>query len=148
MAQLRHVQHYKEQRMRAQDIDRLLNQRYDADREVNQFLHIYEAQAGLSSHKLYYRRRPIRYTDWLADGSPLPFDQEVDREPMVEMYMPQDKFRRLVEREQEFRDMVSRNQDLFEKIQNDRADEAVRKENPAVEQAYRKYQMLLELARK
>ena len=134
--------------MRAQDVDRLINQRYDADREVNYFLQIYEAQAGLSSHKLYYRRRPLRYTDWLDSGAPIPFDQEVDREPMVEMYIPQEKFRRLVEREQEFRDLVNRNQDLFEKIQDQRADEAVRKSNPAVEKAYRNYQMLLELARK
>ncbi len=134
--------------MRAQDINNLINQRYDADREVHQFLHIYEAQAGLSSHKLYYKRRPLRYTDWLADGSPIPFEHEVDREPMVEMYMPQDKFRRLVEREQEFRDLVNRNQDMFDKIQQDRADDAVRRSNPAVATAYEKYRMLLELARR
>jgi len=134
--------------MRAQDINNLINQRYDADREVSQFLHVYEAQASLSRHKLYYKRRPLRYADWLADGGPVPFDQEVDREPMVEMYMPQDKFRRLVEREQEFRDLVNRNQDLFDKIQQLRSDEAVRNANPAVEKAYRNYKTLLELARK
>jgi hypothetical protein len=133
--------------MRAQDINNLINQRYDADREVHQFLHIYEAQASLSDRKQYYRRRPIRYTDWLTSGGPVPFDQEVDREPMVEMYIPQDKFRRLVEREQEFRDMVGRNQEMFEKIQRDRIDEAVRKSNPAVAKAYEKYKMLLELSR-
>jgi hypothetical protein len=131
--------------MRAIDV---YNQKYDADREVNYFLQIYEAQASLSSHKLYYRRRPIRYTDWMNSGSPIPFDQEVDREPMVEMYIPQEKFRRLVEREQEFRDLVTRNQDMFNRIQNDRADEAVRRENPAVQNAYMKYLTLLELSRK
>jgi hypothetical protein len=126
----------------------VLNQRYDADKEVDYFLHLYEAHASLSQRKLYYRRRPIRYSDWVNDGSPIPFDQEIDTEPMVEVYIPQDKFRRLVEREQEFRDLVSRNQDLFDKIQQDRADDAVRKANPAVQQAWERYKMLLELARR
>jgi hypothetical protein len=134
--------------MRASDINNLINQRYDADREVNQFLHIYEAQAGLSGHKQYYRRRPIRYTDWVNDGSPIPFDQYVDTEPMVEMYMPQDKFRRLVEREQEFRDLVRGNEESNYRLRQSIEEEKIRNGNPAVKSAYEKYKMLLELARK
>lgn len=134
--------------MRAQDVNNLINQRYDADREVNQFLHIYEAQASLSSHKQHYRRRPLRYTDWLANGSPVPFEQEIDREPMVEMYIPQDKFRRLVEREQEFRDLVRGNEEANYRLRKSIEEEHIRNSNPAVKNAYEKYQMLLELSRK
>lgn len=125
-----------------------INQRYDADREVRSFLSKYEARADLSRDMQYYRRQPIQYRDWLSDGAPMPFHQEVEREPMVEVNLPQHQFRRLVEREGEYQDMINRNQHLFDMINDQRAEERVRRENPAVEQAWQRYRLLLEIARK
>lgn len=144
MAQPRNVQHYKEQHMKA--IDRY-QQQYDADREVNEFLHKYGASASLSRDKRYYKRVPIRYQAWLDDNCPIPFEQEVEMEPMVEINLPREHFRKLVEREADYQDLIRINQESANILFQQRADEKVRKENPAVEQAYRRYQMLLELAR-
>lgn len=123
------------------------NQKYDGDREINSFLRQYEASAGLG-HKRYYRRQPMRYQDWLADGANIPFHQEVETEPMVEINVPQHQFRRLVEREAEFQDLIRGNEHANRVLQQHRSDEHVRDNNPAVQNAYKKYLMLLELARK
>lgn len=130
--------------MRATDY---INQRYDADREVNGFLHKYEAIAGIGP-KRYQKRVPIAYRDWLADGAPIPFYQEVETEQMVEMHIPQHQFRQLVEREAEFQDLVRHNEQANQVLRQHRADERVRDENPAVQKAWSKYLTLLELARK
>ena len=124
-----------------------INQRYDADREVNIFLHKYEASAGLG-HKRYHKRKPIAYRAWIEDGSPIPFYQDVEVEQMVEMNIPQHQFRRLVEREAEFEDLVRHNENANQVLRQHRADERVRDENPAVQKAWLKYLTLLELARK
>lgn len=125
-----------------------LDRNYDADREVDQFLKKYEARAGLSSRMVYQRRIPIRYADWLDDGAPIPFDQTVEREPMVEMNIPQHQFRRLVERESEFQDLIQGNERAHRVLHQHIQDEHVRDCNPAVQAAWMKYLTLLELARK
>lgn len=122
-----------------------INQRYEADREVDRFLKGYEATAGLG-HKRYYRRQPIRFTDYLGDT---PYQHvDVETEQMVEMNIPQHQFRRLVEREAEFQDMIRHNERANQVLHQHRVDERVRNENPAVQKAYMKYLTLLELARK
>lgn len=124
-----------------------INQRYDADREANKFLHQYEATAGLG-HKRYARRLPISYRTWMEEGGPIPFHQEVEVEQMVEMHIPQHQFRRLVDREAEFQDLIRHNEHANQVLQQHRADERVRDDNPAVQKAWMKYLTLLELARK
>ena len=74
--------------------------------------------------------------------------QEVETEPMVEINVPQHQFRRLVEREAEFQDLIRGNEHANRVLQQHRLDERVRDNNPAVQNAYKKYLMLLELARK
>lgn len=129
--------------MKAMDV---YNQKYDGDREINSFLRHYEASAGLG-HKRYYRRQPVRYQDWLADGANIPFHQDVETEPMVEINIPQHQFRRLVEREAEFQDLIRGNEHANRVLQQHRADERVRDNNPAVAKAWRNYLALLELSR-
>ncbi len=128
--------------------NRLYNQPVNnPDKEVDSFLKRYEAQAGLSKHKQYYRRRPVSYRDWLHDGANIPFHQEVDREPMVEMYIPTHRFQELVEKEQWYR-RLEEETDYYKKIVNQyREDERVRDKNPALQKAWRNYLTLLELAR-
>lgn len=118
-----------------------------AEEEVNRFLHKYESQAGLTQRKLYYKRKPYRYVDWTAQGSPLPFEQDIEKEPMVEMFIPQHRFEDLVERERLIRRIEEENFELKSIVQRDLEDQRVRNNNPAVRAAYEKYRMLLELCR-
>lgn len=125
----------------------LLNQQMTADKEVVYFLRKYEAHACLSHTKMYYKRMPIRYTAWIEQGGPIPFEQEHYREPYVEVAIPQHRFQQLVESEQVYEDALRGHEHANSVLQQSRADERVRDSNPAVQKAWIKYQTLLELAR-
>lgn len=131
--------------MKAVDV---LDQQYSADRGVNAFLDQYESRAGLSNRMMYYKRHPIRYTEWLDAGCTIPFNQEAEKEQMVEMFIPQHQFKRLVQREAEFQDLIRGNERAHRVLHQHIADERVRDSNPAVQSAWMKYLTLLELARK
>lgn len=118
-----------------------------ADQEVDEFLKRYDASAGLSRHKMYARRIPVRYNDWLKDGGPIPFEQNIEREPMVEMYIPQDRFRDLVEKERWVGKVEQEAHYYKKRYMQEVEDDKVRSRNPAVKKAWEHYQMLLELAR-
>ncbi len=123
------------------------SQYVSADQEVNDFLKRHEATAELSRRKLYARRIPIRYNDWLDAGSPIPFEQDVYREPMVEINMPQDRFRDLVEKERWVGKVEQEAYYYKKRYMQEVEDDKVRQRNPAVKKAWEQYQMLLELAR-
>lgn len=123
------------------------NARLNPQEEVDLFLKKHEASAELSRKKLYYKRIPIKYHDWLKDGSNVPFDLNVEREPCVEINIPQHQFQSLVEREKLY-DHLEQEVSYYKNIVNQyRADERVRDNNPAVKKAWMNYLMLLELAR-
>jgi hypothetical protein len=115
--------------------------------EVNIFLKKYQAEAGLSKNKVYARRKPIRYQDWLSEDAGIPFHQEIEREPLVEMYIPQDKFRDLVERDRWVGKLEGEAEYYRKRYMQEIEDDKVRSQNPAVKKAWEQYQMLLELAR-
>lgn len=123
------------------------SQTLSAQDETKQFLGKYNAQADLSRHKLYARPKLIRYQDWLKDGANIPFEQEIDREPMVEIYMPQDKFRDLVERDRWVGQMEAEARYYKQRYMQEIEDDKIRHQNHAVKKAWEQYQMLLELAR-
>ncbi len=118
-----------------------------AEEQVDRFLKKYESRAGLSSRELYYKRQPLRYTDWIANGSNIPFHQEIEKEPMVEMYIPQHRFQDLVERERmvdEINDQNRRYRQLLDQLDEDAR---IRNSNPALKKAWENYQLLLDLCR-
>lgn len=122
-----------------------LKQEPSAEEMTDRFLKKYESSAGLSTRKLYYKRMPVRYTDWINNGGPIPFDQEIDKEPMVEMYIPQHRFQDLVEREYKF-DSAQDEVRYYKEIINDLAkEERMRSNNPALKKAWENYQLLLRL---
>ncbi len=123
-----------------------LNKSLDGDRMVNRFLDRYESHAG-PSHKLYAKRQVVAYRDWLADGGPIPFHQDVEREPYVEMYIPQHRFRQLVELDQDYDDLCRQASNSNAVIAQMREEEHIRNSNPSVKAAYEKYKMLLEICR-
>lgn len=118
-----------------------------AEEEVDRFLKKHEATGELSTRRLYQKRQPMRYTDWTANGSPIPFDITVEREPMVEVNMPQHRFRELVERERWYGRLEQESEYYRSIVEQYRNDERVRDRNPAVQKAWQKYIMLLEMAR-
>ena len=115
--------------------------------EVNIFLKKYQAEAGLSKNKVYARRKPIRYQDWLSEDAGIPFHQEIEREPLVEIYMPQDQFRDLVERDRWYGQLEGEPRYYKERYMQEVEDDKVRHRNPAVKKAWDQYKMLLELSR-
>ena len=118
--------------------------RAEASRDVKDFESKFEARIENSrEYKQYTRRMP--YYMW--DGK-LPLDTDVEVVPMKAIHLSSDNLERLI-RDQERLDQLL-DQQLYDKqvIAKLRKDEQVRNNNPAVEKAYQKYVMLLELARK
>ena len=118
--------------------------RAEASRDVKDFESKFEARIENSrEYKQYTRRMP--YYMW--DGK-LPLDTDVEVVPMKAIHLSSDNLERLI-RDQERLDQLL-DQQLYDKqvIAKLHKDEQVRNNNPAVEKAYQKYVMLLELARK
>ena len=116
--------------------------------EIESFLKKYQAQAMLSKHKMYAKPRRRHFDDYNFTASQYMASIDFEREPYVEMYIPQEDFQRLVEKDRYYT-RLSQEHDYATSVVNQMVqDEIVRKQNPAVEKAWRNYQMLLELARK
>lgn len=118
-----------------------------AEEQVDRFLKKYESRAGLSSRELYYKRQPLRYTDWIANGSPIPFEQTIEKEPMVEMYIPQHRFQDLVERERMVDDINDQNRRYRQVLDQLDEDARIRNSNSTLKKAWDNYQLLLNLCR-
>lgn len=119
-------------------------QRAEAPRDHKDFESKYEARIEDSREYRQYVRQ-IPYYMW--DGK-VPINTEVEVVPMKAIHLSRENLERLV-----------RDQDLMDKLMDDAEygkrlwrkegeDRAVREANPAVDKAYRNYQMLLELARR
>ena len=118
--------------------------RAEAPRNLKDFESKYEARITDSTeYKQYIRRMP--YNMW--DGK-IPFDSEVEVVPMKAIHLTRDNLERLIQ-EQDRMDWLMNDAEFGKKLwTKERTDKAVRDSNPAVEKAYQKYVMLLELARK
>ena len=118
--------------------------RAEAPRNLKDFESKYEARITDSTeYKQYIRRMP--YNMW--DGK-IPFDSEVEVVPMKAIHLTRDNLERLIQ-EQDRMDRLMNDAEFGKKLwTKERTDKAVRDSNPAVEKAYQKYVMLLELARK
>lgn len=116
--------------------------------DVDKFLHKYESRAGLSQQQ-YYRKPPRMHMGRVVDYDPYEMTAsfQIEREPYVEMLIPQHKFRDLVERDRYLTELQRKNDYNQSVVEQLRADERVRWDNPAVDKAYKKYLMLLELCR-
>ncbi len=131
------------------------NQQYDytkqtlgAQDEVNAFLKKYQAQAELSKHKVC-ARMPKFHLGRMRDYDPYSPTTTIDyeREPAVEINMPQDKFRDLVERDRWVGQMEAEARYYKERYMQEVEDDKIRHRNPTVKKAWEQYKMLLELAR-
>lgn len=112
----------------------------------NDFFEKYEAHVGLS-HKRYARRQPIRFSDWNVHSIEHDYST-IQTEQYMEVTIPKHRLQELVERDRFFDELSKRHDYAVELVNQMVRDDIVRKENPAVEKAWRNYQMLLEIARK
>lgn len=114
--------------------------------DPNNFLEKYEAQVALSN-KRYARRQPMRFSDWNVHSVDYDYTT-IQTEQYLEVTIPKHRLQELVERDRYFGEMERRFDYASTVVNQMIADEVVRKNNPAVEKAWRKYQLLLEMARK
>ena len=112
---------------------------------LSHFKKKYEAEIT-ESRKRYARLPRVNYNDWTSSTAIAYISHEVEQG--VEITMPREQFHQLIENdyyiEQSQRD-IDYNQKIVDML---RADERVRMDNESVQLAYKKYLMLLELARR
>jgi hypothetical protein len=107
-------------------------------------------QAHITESKEYrraaYVRPPIDYS-YYQPGTAL-YEMERRVEPLVAIHLPREQFDRLMD--EQTRMNIWRDEAEYAKkvLTGLRKDKCVRADNPAVDKAYQKYVMLLELARK
>lgn len=119
----------------------------DSNKELNEFLYKYEATAQLSN-KMYRRPKRIRFDYKNIDSdfslySKIPFEDE----PMVEITMPEDRFRHLVEVEQFVTSTDREREWAKQEIERQRKESWVRQKDERVRKAYERYQTILNLVR-
>jgi hypothetical protein len=122
----------------------IYKQRAEAPRDHKDFESKYEARIEDSrEYRQYVRQMP--YYMW--DGK-VPINTEVEVVPMKAIHLSRDNLAKLLA-EQNLMDILMKDADEGKRIwRQEREDSRVRDQNPAVEKAYRNYQMLLELARR
>jgi hypothetical protein len=93
----------------------------------------------------YTRQKPAYYRDFYDSAN---FKMETEIVPMKAIHLTSDNLARLVA-EQEHIQRLSNDAEYGKKVwAEERKDRMIRDTTPAVEKAYQKYTMLLELARK
>jgi hypothetical protein len=117
------------------------------DKDIDEFLYKYEARATLSN-KYYRRHRSVKFDYKYIDSAmeqmaTLPFEEE----PYVEVLIPQDRFRHLVEMEQFAKTVDVERQWAKQQFERERKESWIRQKNEAVATAWNRYQTLLNLVR-
>jgi hypothetical protein len=117
----------------------------DSAGELEYFISKFECRVEDSREYNQYVRPAPHYRDFCGGDS---FKMETEIVPMKAIHLTSDNLARLVA-EQELMQRLNDDAEYGKKCwTHERKDQIVRNENPAVEKAYQKYQILLELARK
>jgi len=114
--------------------------------EVEYFIRKYEAQIEPSRKRVAYKRPPYNYA--LAFDEPYTYSVDIEREPCVEITLPPERFRDLLDQQHTLTRLMEDSGRYGEMLAEMRAEERVRQDNPAVARAWRNYVTLLELARR
>jgi hypothetical protein len=118
------------------------------DKKIKEFCWKYDAIAGPSARK-YRRPARVDFSIWSSD--PTLFQNTYEDIPMVDVTMPEDRFRALLEHDawvekaglqdnQFFSNNVMRVSNM---VVEHELECRIRQENPAVQKAWERYQMLL-----
>jgi hypothetical protein len=115
---------------------------------IQQFTNKYEAKVG-ESRERYATMRRVAYPMWNIKSTASVYDHSTayDYEYAVEVTLRRDQFVKLIENDYHYsrlQQQVDYNEQLVNRM---REDQRVCMTNPAVQLAYDKYKMLLELSR-
>lgn len=111
---------------------------------INDFFQKYEAYVTVSD-KRYARRQPVRFSDWNTYS--VKHDYHIQTEQYLEVTIPRHQLEELVERDRFYSEIAKQHDYAVQVVNQMVRDELVRRDNPAVEKAWRNYQLLLEMAR-
>ena len=117
------------------------------DKEVKEFCHKYDAYVRESS-RMHRRHKLSPFNAWKEDPEIFQTIPYVDIK-CVEVHMPEDRFRALVEHDEwlyraQMSNYIKGNDGVWIVEQHER-EARIRHENPAVKLAYEKYQTMLRL---
>ena len=121
------------------------NQQIDTAGDLEYFISKFECRVEDSREYNQYVRPAPYYRDVCSSDD---FKMETKITPMKAIHLTSDNLARLVAEQERMKHLESDASYGKELWRKQSADNAVREANPAVEKAYQKYQMLLELARK
>ena len=115
------------------------------DKETQDFCWRYDAHVGPSA-RISRRHRLVTMSDWNKDASePAP----IWYVPMVEIHMPEDRFRALMEHdhwlEREFRQGDGSNGAVLRILREYERECRIRNEHPGVQAAWEQYQIMLRM---
>jgi len=121
------------------------------DKEVKEFCHSYDAQVQPST-KMYHRARRIDYRVWSESDQETYQNCPIDRINCVEVHLPEDRFRALIETKQWLDKFDDRNRGRSihqtQKIIAQHEDETrLRHQHPGVMDAWQQYQTMLQLVK-
>jgi len=110
--------------------------------DLKKFCHKYECDVRTSYRKVR-RMRPIRWTDLSEDVRDLYTDMY--DEQCLEITIPEDRFRTLVDFENEITKHQENRRAIESIIEEKRREHFLRNKNPALKKAYEHYQLILKL---
>lgn len=116
----------------------------DSGKDLEYFESKFEARIEDSKVYNQYVRQVPHYRDFYDTA---PFQLETQVVPMKAIHLTSDNLARLVAEQEHMRHLREDAEQGKRAWRREHEDRAVRERNPAVEKAYRNYQMLLELAR-
>ena len=117
--------------------------------ELDRFTKRYEATISRSDRH-YARHRPYSVSQYHSYSSAIDYadyQTYVDRVQMVDIVMPEDRLRDLLTLEERLHMLENVNKAATQIINEHTSEEKVRKNNPAVQKAYEKYKLLVEMTR-
>lgn len=95
-----------------------------------------------------YRQHVRSMPRWSAESIESIYNIEFKTEPLVAVHLPKEQFHRLVDHLSRIDELTHRQVDAINLLDQQRKDQRVRDENPAVQKAWTNYKTLLELSRK
>ena len=115
---------------------------------IQQFQNKYEAKVG-ESRERYATMRQVPYPMWNVKSTASVYDQSMhyDYEYAVEVTLCKEQFIKLIERDYHYSQLQQKINYQEQLVDRMREEYMVRMSSPAVQLAYDKYKMLLELAR-
>ena len=122
------------------------------DREmkfIDEFCHKYQAEVG-QSRRMWRRPQSVPYDVWLKDPDVFKSIECVDDVPMVEITMPEDRFRALMEHDhwlelQQRRDQTGLVTNAVRVAREHERECRIRHEHPSVRSAWEQYQIMLSM---